>query len=204
MCKLTPGHARSLGPGLGGMGAGFGRGEEGGQQGAASASCSPPFLRDFIQMLATCRAPATHCCRPLPCLQTPAFCPLIPNPRNGSLLPPDEYRINVVLRLHLPLPHAHPCPPIVPQVLHLRFPFQDDLLQQHAAASTCRLSIDPPSLFQLFPFHMVLDRECRLVQVRGAVLPLYCLPPLQYFHMVLGRQGVLARAGVPAWCCIAL
>ena len=63
-----------------------------------------------------------------------------------------------------PPPPAHPPAPHT-QVFLIRFPPQPDLLQASSSAATCRLAIDPPTLFHLFPFHMVLDKEGRLVQV---------------------------------------
>ncbi|KAG2433108.1 hypothetical protein HYH02_012811 [Chlamydomonas schloesseri] len=72
-----------------------------------------------------------------------------------------------------PPPPAPPAPPLDYDKLLVTFPHQPSVHHHAATASSCRLSIDPATLFKLFPFHIAFDSECRIVQVGRALLRMY-------------------------------
>ncbi|KAG2492149.1 hypothetical protein HYH03_009640 [Edaphochlamys debaryana] len=57
--------------------------------------------------------------------------------------------------------------------LLITFPRQPSLVEQTDQKTTCRLGLEPATLYQLFPFHLVLDTEGRVVQVGRALARLY-------------------------------
>ncbi|PNW71807.1 hypothetical protein CHLRE_16g688901v5 [Chlamydomonas reinhardtii] len=66
-----------------------------------------------------------------------------------------------------------PPPPLDHDKLLVLFPHQPSVHHHAATASSCRLAIDPATLFKLFPFHIAFDSECRIVQVGRALLRMY-------------------------------
>ncbi|KAG2492150.1 hypothetical protein HYH03_009641 [Edaphochlamys debaryana] len=57
--------------------------------------------------------------------------------------------------------------------LLVEFPRQPSLVKLTEQKATCRVGLDPSTLYQLFPFHLAMDTEGRVVQVGRALARLY-------------------------------
>ena len=62
---------------------------------------------------------------------------------------------------------------LVPQVWHVSFPEQQayaaDVAALAAQSAAMRYTPEPSLFFSLFPFHLLIDQDMRLVQVCGGV-----------------------------------
>jgi guanylate cyclase soluble subunit beta len=93
-------------------------------------------------------------------------------------------------------PHTYPLPKIAPpQIFLVKYPFQEVMQYDQTAATASIYSMPTALFYELHPFHLLLDDDCRLLQA-GAALLRIC-PALAAGQGIAQHARIHHPSGVP-------